>query len=223
MVAMLSQSSMRLGVRMMENKALWIFPNFYESISELPKTKQADVWKAVCEYGLGIEPDISHFSKLQKAVYRALVPLLKLRSTGGSIKPKEIRNVTGKNQFSSVSVCNSTKVEENPSDNPKEKGKDNSFNNNKKKISKKEINKEKSFGELGFVHLTDEQHSNLLAKLGQHKLSYGIEVLDTWLAKDSKTAVGYKNKNHYAFFKSNSWVWDNYKEPEVKTTSWWRE
>ena len=42
----------------MSNKALWIFPNFLEAIDELPEENRADVWRAVCEYGLGKEINI---------------------------------------------------------------------------------------------------------------------------------------------------------------------
>lgn len=105
-----------------QNKALWIFPNFLETINELPEKQRADVWRAVCEYGLGCEIDIEKLKTTQKMAIKMLIPLLKLRNTGGSIKQGEIRNKSGNNQFSQLSDCNSTKQEEkgypNPSENP---------------------------------------------------------------------------------------------------------
>lgn len=58
-------------------------------------------------------------------------------------------------------------------------------------------------GELGNVSLTDEQYKTLSARYSN--IDDAIEVLDTWLG----TSGGkYKNKNHFAYFKSNSWVWE---------------
>lgn len=103
-----------------QNKALWIFPNFLETINELPEKQRADVWRAVCEYGLGCEIDIEKLKTTQKMAIKMLIPLLKLRNTGGSIKQGEIRNKTGNNQFSQLSDCNSIKQEEKGYPNPLE-------------------------------------------------------------------------------------------------------
>ena len=69
----------------MANKALWIFPNFYDTITVLPEEDQAAVWQAICEYGLGYDIDISKLNSSQQICIKALEPLLKLRNTGGSI------------------------------------------------------------------------------------------------------------------------------------------
>lgn len=110
-------------------KALWIFPNFLETINELPEKQRADVWKAVCEYGLGCEIDIKKLKTQQRMAVKMLLPLLKLRNTGGSIKQGETKNPTGKNQFSSVSDCNLKKSEDNPYPNPEDNGSDNNYPN----------------------------------------------------------------------------------------------
>jgi hypothetical protein len=74
----------------------------------------------------------------------------------------------------------------------------------KEKVSK--------FGELGFVRLTDEQHTTLKEKYPN--LDDAIEVLDTWLGT---TGSKHRNKNHYAYFKANSWVWERLEEQRKET------
>ena len=62
------------------------------------------------------------------------------------------------------------------------------------------------FGTLKNVILTEKQYSELKEK--HPNLDDGIEELDTWLGKNSKSAKEARGKNHYAYFKSNSWVWE---------------
>ena len=63
--------------------------------------------------------------------------------------------------------------------------------------------KQEQYGELGYVRLTAEQHDTLKEKYPN--LDDAIEVLDTWLGT---TGSKHRNKNHYAYFKQNSWVWE---------------
>lgn len=80
----------------------------------------------------------------------------------------------------------------------------------------KEIHKEKEnnnrYGELKNVILTQEQYETLTEKYPN--LDMAIEKLDTWLGTSGSKN---KNKNHFAYFKSNSWVWENLPKGEVKT------
>jgi hypothetical protein len=68
-------------------------------------------------------------------------------------------------------------------------------------------NKNNNYGELGNVKLTEEQYKTLSDKYTN--LDLAIEKLDTWLGTSGSKN---KNKNHFAYFKSNSWVWENLKE-----------
>lgn len=133
---------------MTERKALWIFPNFLETINELPEKQRADVWKAICEYGLGCEIDIKNLKTQQRMAVKMLIPLLKLRNTGGSIKRGDVKNPNGKNQFSPVSHCNLKKSEDNPYPNPYPNRLENPLDNplyNKNRNKNKENNiKEKT-------------------------------------------------------------------------------
>lgn len=71
--------------------------------------------------------------------------------------------------------------------------------------------KQEHYGELGYVRLTDEQYTTLKQKYSD--LDAAIEVLDTWLGT---TGSKHRNKNHYAYFKQNSWVWERVAENHPK-------
>lgn len=71
------------------------------------------------------------------------------------------------------------------------------------KENKIKQNKTKQYGELGNVNLTEEEYEAL--KANHSNLDNAIEVLDTWLGTSGSKNKG---KNHYAYFKSNSWVWE---------------
>lgn len=72
-------------------------------------------------------------------------------------------------------------------------------------------------GELKNVKLTNDEYEKLKEKYSN--LDEAIEKLDTWLGTSGSKN---KNKDHYAYFKENSWVWDNVKKQknEVKELVW---
>ena len=73
-------------------------------------------------------------------------------------------------------------------------------------------NKLINYGELGKVCLTSDEYEKLKAKYGD-LLEPAIEKLDGWIATTTKKI---KKGSHYAYFKSDSWVWENLK-PVVHT------
>lgn len=77
-------------------------------------------------------------------------------------------------------------------------------------IEKKGKIKNNRYGECQNVLLTEEQYQKLSAE--NKNLDLAIEKLDTWLGTSGGKN---RNKNHYAYFKSNSWVWQNLKEKEI--------
>lgn len=84
----------------------------------------------------------------------------------------------------------------------------------KDKDKDKEIDRDKiknnRYGECKNVLLTEEQYNKLLSENDNFDLA--IEKLDTWLGTSGSK---YKNKNHYAYFKSNSWVWSDLRKKEL--------
>lgn len=86
----------------------------------------------------------------------------------------------------------------------------NNITNNTKRNQKPEndtvehnLSLSRKLGELGNVSLTDEQYKTLSERYSN--IDDAIEVLDTWLGTSGSK---HKNKNHFAYFKSNSWVWE---------------
>ena len=69
---------------------------------------------------------------------------------------------------------------------------------------------EEKYGSLNNVILKKEQYESLKEKYPD--IDDAIEELDTWLGKNSKSAKEARNKNHYAYFKQNSWVWERVAE-----------
>ena len=82
------------------------------------------------------------------------------------------------------------------------------------KIKQNNNNKYNYYGELKNVKLTEEEYNKLLAD--HSNLDLAIEKLDTWLGTSGSKN---KNKPHYAYFKSNSWVWDGLKS-DAKELIW---
>lgn len=72
----------------------------------------------------------------------------------------------------------------------------------------------KCYGELRNVLLTEDEYSSLAKKYMY--IDKAIEELDSWLGKESKAAKQYIGKDHYAFFKSNGWVWDKISKESPK-------
>ena len=82
-------------------------------------------------------------------------------------------------------------------------------NNKKEKINQKSnqvVDKELlSFGELSMVKLT-QQEFDKIKKNKPDLYEKAIDRLDTWLATTTKKI---KKGSHYAYFKNNSWVWED--------------
>lgn len=66
-------------------------------------------------------------------------------------------------------------------------------------------NKLINYGELKKVCLTSDEYEKLKTKYGD-LLEPAIEKLDGWIATTTKKI---KKGSHYAYFKSDSWVWEN--------------
>lgn len=88
----------------------------------------------------------------------------------------------------------------------KDKDKDKNKNNNNINLNN---NINIHYGELKNVMLTQEQFDKLSAE--HDNLDLAIEKLDTWLGTSGRKN---KNRNHYAYFKSNSWVWEGLKNTD---------
>ena len=64
----------------------------------------------------------------------------------------------------------------------------------------------KKIPNIKFVYITPEQYEKLLEKYGEKTLYKALSLLDNWLSSGSPYAEKYLDKNHYAYFRSDSWV-----------------
>lgn len=76
--------------------------------------------------------------------------------------------------------------------------------------------------DIDFVNLEKSDYEKLINKFDKSIIDTGIQILDNWLAKGSKTAKEYIGKNHYGFFRRDSWVVNEAKKKlEKEKTSMW--
>ena len=192
-----------------DNKALWIFPNIREAVNCLPEELRGEAYRVMIEYGFGEEVKTDQLNPMVKMAFELAKPFLRLRGVAGA--PAGNQNAK-KEEKNNIEKQSKTILLNNQN---------NSFNNENKKVNKNENDNEK-YGELNNVRLTAEQYTTLKSK--HPNIDDAIEVLDTWLGQNSKSAKEARNKNHFAYFKSNSWVWErvnnSHADEKKYDTSW---
>ena len=182
------------------------YRSFFEALIGMDKDSQADCLMALADYALNgkepnLTPEVRMFFTLVKPQLDANSKRFANGCKGGRPKKpnnnlEETKNKPNKNQ---------TITEVKPNDN---------VNDNDNVNVNKNVNKYNYYGELKNVKLTEEEYNKLLAE--HSNLNLAIEKLDTWLGTSGSKN---KNKPHYAYFKSNSWVWDGLKS-ETKELVW---
>jgi uncharacterized protein YukE len=70
------------------------------------------------------------------------------------------------------------------------------------------------YGEFGHVKLSESEHTKLLQKHGEIKLTKGITLLDDYIE-----AKGKRYHNHYAVLKEGSWVWERIGQSTGRTST----
>lgn len=128
------------------------------------------------------------------------------------IKKGKIKNLSIQSQayeFVGVNSGESTGEVTGENNSPEIREEDNKINKRNNNI------KNKRYGECQNVLLSEEQFNKLSSE--HPDLSLAIEKLDTWLGTSGSKN---RNKNHYAYFKSNSWVWEGLKETKSDDECW---
>ena len=185
------------------------FENFKQMADKLPDDLRLKFYDALTNYVfLGEESDDPIISALITGIKFSLDKVDGRSNNGGNHNPKGVNqhkidqtkedNLTqSRSKLVNLGQSRSIPLET-------ETETETETRNGKKEMVKEKVSK---FGELGFVRLTDEQHTTLREK--HPNLDDAIEVLDTWLGT---TGSKHRNKNHYAYFKANSWVWERLNE-----------
>jgi hypothetical protein len=190
-----------------DNKALWIFPNIREAVNCLPEELRGEAYRVMIEYGFGEEVKTDQLNPMVKMAFELAKPFLRLRGVAGA--PAGNQNAK-KEEKNNIEKQSKTILLNNQN---------NSFNNeNKNKNVNKNDNNNEKYGELNNVRLTAEQYHTLKTK--HSNIDDAIEVLDTWLGTSGSK---HKDKNHYAYFKENSWVWDRVSQLPAKQNDDWLE
>lgn len=60
-----------------------------------------------------------------------------------------------------------------------------------------------------YVLLTQDEHNKIIKKWGEVKAAKMIEILDAWLGRNTKNAIAARGKDHYGYFRKDSWVSNN--------------
>lgn len=197
----------------MRNKTANIYTEWLPLIDTLPDEQAGKVFKSILKYQNGEDIELKNpiwlFIKSKIDEYNNKLEEI-----------KEKRRISGSyGGLAKASKCyqklaNDSKDKQNL---PNLAIKENKIKENKIKQNKIKQNNNiiyNYYGELKNVKLTDEEYNKLLAE--HSNLDLAIEKLDTWLGTSGSKN---KNKPHYAYFKSNSWVWDNIK-PKTKELVW---
>ena len=79
------------------NKALWIFKNFKETVDVMPKKYRGRAWEIIINYAFGEVEEIEKENPYIQMAVKSLIPLIKLRSKGGS-QSGVSNNPTGKSR-----------------------------------------------------------------------------------------------------------------------------
>ena len=77
------------------NVALWIFPNFRETINSIPAKYRGRAWEVLIEKAYGNSIELQKEKIFVQCAVNSLLPLIKLRNTGGS-KNGESNNPSGR-------------------------------------------------------------------------------------------------------------------------------
>ena len=79
------------------NKALWIFKNFKETVDVMPKKYRGRAWEIIINYAFGEIEEIDKENPYIQMAVKSLIPLIKLRGKGGS-QSGVSNNPTGKSK-----------------------------------------------------------------------------------------------------------------------------
>lgn len=103
-----------------ERESLIIYRSFFESIKEIPKSSQAEVWNAVFELGFNFQE--SELTGISKTIFTLIRPqiLANIRKYKNGKVPKQKRSKTEANDKQDRSK---TEANDNDNDNDNEKGK----------------------------------------------------------------------------------------------------
>jgi hypothetical protein len=171
-----------------------IYPEWGELIYDLPVERQAEIFNAILKYP-NENPDSGVWRFIKSQIDKDYDLFIERCQKNGDIS---------RNYWHNKTISNDT--ERLPNDNQSISNDTLNVNINNKREHKQQTNNVNEkyiyLGELKNVKLTQEEYDKLQEKYTN--LGEAIEKLDTWLGTSGSKNKG---KDHYAYFKENSWVW----------------
>ena len=170
------------------------YRSFFEALKDMDKESQADCLMAIADYALNdVEPKLTPAVRMFFTLVKPQIDANKRRMENGTKggRPRKPKNNLEITEEKPKQNLDETKIEPNVNYNL----------NNNLNINNKLVN----FGELKKVCLTSDEYEKLKSKYGD-LLEPAIEKLDGWIATTTKKI---KKGSHYAYFKSDSCVWEN--------------
>jgi hypothetical protein len=175
-----------------------IYPEWGELIYDLPVERQAEIFNAILKYP-NENPDSGVWRFIKSQIDKDYDLFIERCQKNGDIS---------RNYWHNKTISNDT--ERLPNDNQSISNDTLNVNINNKREHKQQTNNVNEkyiyLGELKNVKLTQEEYDKLQEKYTN--LGEAIEKLDTWLGTSGSKNKG---KDHYAYFKENSWVWERIK------------
>lgn len=176
----------------MDRTQFTFYASFYKAISRIKDdAARAKAYDAICQYALyGTEEDIDSLPDMAAIAYELIKPNL-----DASRKKAENGKLGGaKKQSKSKSEANDKQEQ---TENKKEKEKENKKENKIEREKESYIDSERkrsapsreSFGQYGWVKLTEEEHNRLINEYGLSEVQRAIAYID-----ESAQSTGNKNK-----------------------------
>ena len=178
----------------MDRTQFTFYASFYKAISRIKDdAARAKAYDAICQYALyGTEEDIDSLPDMAAIAYELIKPNL-----DASRKKAENGKLGGANKQSKSKPEANGKQEQTGNKKEKEKEKENKKENKIEREKESYIDSERkrsapsreSFGQYGWVKLTEEEHNRLVNEYGLSEVQRAIAYID-----ESAQSTGNKNK-----------------------------
>ena len=178
----------------MDRTQFTFYASFYKAISRIKDdAARAKAYDAICQYALyGTEENVDSLPDMAAIAYELIKPNLDASrkkaengKLGGAKKQSKSKSEANGKQEQTGNKKEKEKEKENKKENKIEKEKESYIDNERKRS---EPSRE-SFGQYGWVKLTEEEHNRLINEYGLSEVQRAIAYID-----ESAQSTGNKNK-----------------------------
>ena len=178
----------------MDRTQFTFYASFYKAISRIKDdAARAKAYDAICQYALyGTEEDIDSLPDMAAIAYELIKPNLDASrkkaengKLGGAKKQSKSKTEANGKQEQTGNKKEDEKEKENKKENKIEKEKESYIDSERKRSAPAR----ESFGEYGWVKLTEEEYNRLVSEYGLSEVQRAIAYID-----ESAQSTGNKNK-----------------------------